>query len=51
MHCFLNLFLNFSQLPAAKRKGFKNGASQQTFGTSYFESFSARKLLEFPKAM
>jgi hypothetical protein len=34
-HLFLILFLNFIQLPAAK-KGFKNGASQQTFGPSFF---------------
>ena len=36
MHRFLNPFLKyFNQLPAAK-KGFKNGASQQKFGPSYF---------------
>ena len=36
MHRLLKPFLNFNQLPAAK-KGYKNGASQQTFGPSYFE--------------
>ena len=35
LHRFLNLFLNFNQLPAAK-KDLKNGAAQQTFGSSYF---------------
>ena len=36
MRRFLNpFFLNLNQLPAAK-KGFKNGASQQKFGLSYF---------------
>ena len=41
MHRFFNLlFSNSEQLPAAK-KGFKNGASQQTGGPSYFDkSFS-----------
>ena len=34
MECIV--FLNFNQLPAAK-KGFKNGASQQTFGPFYFD--------------
>ena len=33
---FLNRFLNFNQLPAAK-KGLKNSASQQTFSPSYFD--------------
>ena len=32
---FLNPFLNFNQLPAAK-KGLKKQASLQTFGPSYF---------------
>ena len=36
MLIFLILFLNFDQLPAAK-KGFKNGAAQQTFDPSYFD--------------
>jgi hypothetical protein len=36
MHHFLNPYLNFNQLPAAK-KGFINGASQQTFVPSYFD--------------
>ena len=37
MRRFLNpFFLNLNQLPAAK-KGFKNYASHQTFGPSYFD--------------
>ena len=35
-HRFLNLFLNFNQLPVA-HKGLKNSASKQMFGPSYFD--------------
>ena len=39
MHRFLIFFfnLNLNQLPAAAKKGLKNGASQQTFCPSHFE--------------
>ena len=33
---FFNPLLNFNHMPAAKKR-FKNGTSQQTFGTSYFD--------------
>ena len=36
MHRFWIPYLNFNQLPAAK-KGFTTSASQQTFGPSYFD--------------
>ena len=51
MHRFFNLFfLNSEQLPAAK-KGFKNGASQQTFGPSYFDRALALtyKIMQTPQ--
>ena len=32
---FFNPLLNFNHMPSKKR--FKNGTSQQTFGTSYFD--------------
>ena len=33
----LHRFLNLDQLTAAKKKGFKNDAAQQTFGPSYLD--------------
>ena len=36
IHRFFSPYLNFNLQPAAK-KGFKNGAFQQTFGPSYFD--------------
>ena len=46
MRCsvFWILFLNFNQLPAAKT-AFKNGASQERFGPSYFDRALAKGLL------
>ena len=45
-HHFLNLFLNINQL-LDEKKVFKNDASQQTFGTSYFSNAKTKGTSHF----